>query len=250
MYGDSHSHLDGLTDEQLKAILTEARACGVEIVMGVGTSLDSSEATVKIARRFPGIVASAGVHPWWGTPADLENGARLRDLATQKEVGAIGEIGVDLEKNPTTGDLQLSLLELQLDLAQELDRPILLHCKGGREQVQSLLRKRPSVRGVLHGFNGTAADAQSWLELGLSIGIGVRTFSRNYSPAVEEAVRCIPLDNMLLETDSSARSYKEEGLQPARVADVAAKIAPIHGVTAEEVGRRTTANLKKMLGIR
>jgi len=248
MYSDSHSHLDGYTDEQMATLLAEAKAREVEIVIGVGSDLDRSEATIEVARRFPGITVAVGIHPWWATPADLERGARLRQLLSQKEVAAIGEVGIDLEKNPSTGDVQWPVFEMQLGLARELNMPMLLHCKGAKKEMQDRLRKESSVRGVMHGFAGTAVDAESWMELGLYIGIGMRTLTRNFGPEVQQAIQSIPLDRMLLETDSSVRSYTgEENLQPTTVIEVAERVGRMHGVTGQEVGRLTTANLRAML---
>lgn len=247
MYSDSHSHLQGYSDDQMACLVAEAEAKGVEIIVGVGSTLEISEATLELARRIPCVVPAVGMHPWWVTPAALESGARLRQLASQKEVAVIGEVGIDLEKDSSSADLQWQVFQMQVRLAKDLDLPLMMHCRGAREEMQHLLRKEASVRGVLHGFSGTAADAESWMELGLYIGIGVRTFTRSFTPEVEQAIRAIPLDRMLLETDSSVRSYDSEGLQPAKVVWVAENVARIHGVTPEEVGRRTTANLSAML---
>ncbi|MDO8691462.1 MAG: TatD family hydrolase [Dehalococcoidia bacterium] len=250
MYSDSHAHMDGYTDDQMATVLADAKAKGVDIVVGVGTTLDQSQSTIEIARRFPVIVAAVGVHPWWASPADLEKQTLFRSLASQKGVVAIGEVGIDLEKNPSTAEVQWKVFVLQLGLAKELNKPLLLHCKGARQEMQDLLRREPSIRGVCHGFSGNAADAGSWLDLGLYIGIGVRTLTRNYTPEVESAIRSIPLDRILLETDASVRSFaSEEALRPTKVIEVAETVGRIHGVTPDEVGRRTTANLRTLLGL-
>lgn len=248
MYSDSHSHLDGYEEDQLASALAEARAKGVEMVVGVGTTLETSESTLTLSRRFPEIVPAVGLHPWWAIPLEEEATARLRQLAAQKEVVALGEIGVDLDREPATRDLQWQVFREQVALGRELGLPLLIHCRGAQEEMLELLRKQAPWQGVLHGFNGDLAQAQAWMDLGLHIGIGLRAFTRNPSPALEEAIRAIPLDRMLLETDSSARSYSE-GLQPARVLEVAQLVAGLRGSSPEEVGRRTTANLREMLGL-
>ncbi|MDP2728591.1 MAG: TatD family hydrolase [Dehalococcoidia bacterium] len=249
MYSDSHSHINGYTESQLAVVMEEARAKGVGMVVGVGSNLEASMITIRISRLVPGLIPAVGVHPWWATPLDEEALAQLRQLATQKEVAAIGEVGIDLEREPSTRDLQWQIFRQQVALAQELHLPLILHCRGDRDEVLDLLRSQAAVRGVLHGFGGDQAEAQAWLDLGLYIGIGLRGFTRSHPPAFEQAVRAIPLDRMLLETDSSARSYtSEEGLHPARVLDVAQAVARLHGTTAEEVGRLTTNNLKSLLG--
>ncbi len=250
MYSDSHAHVDGFTDHQMVAVLADAKAQGVDIVLGVGTTLDQSQSTIDISRRFPIIVPAVGVHPWWASPADLEKESLFRSLASEGNVRAIGEVGIDLVKNPSTADVQWKVFELQLGLARDLNKPVLLHCKGARSEMQEMLRKGPSVRGVFHGFTGNAADAGGWLDLGLYIGIGVRSLTRNYTPEVEAAIRSIPLDRMLLETDASVRSFaSEEALQPTKVIEVAEAVGRIHGLAPGEVGRRTTANLRALLGL-
>lgn len=248
MYSDSHSHVDGYTDEQMAAVLAEAKAKGVETIIGVGTTLDTSEEGIQMARRFPAIVPTVGIHPWWAEAKDLNEGGRLKQLASQKEVAAIGEVGIDLEKNPDTADIQWGVFQMQLSLARETGLPMLLHCRGARDRMQEMLRQGPAVRGVLHGFAGTSSEAKSWMDLGLLIGIGIRAFTRNFSAELEQAIRSIPLDRLIIESDSSVRSWdSDENNQPARVVEVAERIAAMHGITPEEVGSRATENLKAML---
>lgn len=140
------------------------------------------------------------------------------------------------------------LQSLILDYRGRRYRPLLLHCKGaGQEVLEELQAQRP-VRGVFHGFAGNRAEAEAWIELGFYVGIGVRAVRRNLSADLEDAIRSMPLGAMLLETDSTVRSYTgEEGLQLAAVTEVAETVARIRGCTPEEVGRQTTANLRAML---
>lgn len=250
MYSDSHCHLDGYQEGQLASLLEAAGAQGVELVVGVGTTLETSENALDWSRRFPIIAPAVGVHPWWATPLDRETSGRLRQLASQKGVAAIGEVGVDLEREPSTRDLQWQVFREQVSLARELDLPLILHCRGAQDEMLELLHKQAPWRGVLHGFYGDLAEIQVWMDLGLYIGIGLRAFTRYASPSLEEAIRAIPLDRMLLETDSSVRSYaSEEANQPARVLEVAQRVARLQGRTPEEVGRRTTANLRALLAV-
>ena len=100
MYGDSHSHVNGYSDDDMARMLAKARSNKVEIVVGVGNTLDSSEATIESSRRFSGLVPAVGIHPWFPTILDKETMERLRRLASQKEVAAIGEVGIDLVKQP------------------------------------------------------------------------------------------------------------------------------------------------------
>lgn len=248
MYSDSHSHVDGYEEGQLTSILEAAKAQGVQMVVGVGTTLEASEITVGLSRRFAMIIPAVGMHPWWAILLDGGTSARLRQLASQKGVAAIGEVGIELELEPIPPrDLQWQLFRDQVALARELGLPLLLHCRGARDEMMELLRGRAPWRGVLHGFTGDPAEAQAWMALGLHIGVGLRALTLNLSPTLEEAIRAIPLDRMLLETDSSVRSYASEGHQPARVLEVAQWVARLKGVTPEEVGRRTTASLKALL---
>jgi len=250
MYSDSHSHLDEHPEGQLASILEQAAAKAVELVVGVATTLEAAETTIDLSRRFPSIVPTVGIHPWMAIPLDVETSSKLRKLAGTKGVAAIGEVGIDLERQPTTGELQWEVLRAQVNLARELGLPLILHCRGARDEMLDLLRGQAPVKGVLHGFTGGPEEARAWMDLGLHIGIGLRAFTRNPSSHLEQTVRAIPLDRMLLETDSSSRSYaSEENLHPGRVVDVAERVARIKGTPPEEVGRRTTANLRAMLGI-
>lgn len=250
MYCDSHCHLDGYEEDQLVTLLENASNKEVEMIVGVGTTLEASEIATDLSRRFPNVVPAVGVHPWWAIPLEGEALATLKRLAGLKGVVAIGEVGIDSERYPDTVELQWQSFRQEVALAKELGLPLLLHCRGDRPRMLEYLRSQGAIRGVLHGFTGDSKEAGGWMDLGLYIGIGLRAFTRDPSPAREEAIASIPLDRILLETDSSPRSYaSEEAMEPARVVDVAQKVARLHGVSAEEVGRRTTANVRALLGM-
>ncbi len=248
MYSDAHLHIDAHPEAQLARILEECRASGVEIVVAVSSTLAAARATIDYARRFPMIIPHVGMHPWHVTPLDEATTSEMRRLAREKDVAGIGEIGIDLEKDPSTGKLQWEAFREQLALARDLSLPLNMHSGGGREQMKAMLKQYLPVRGVLHGFAGDRAAAQSWLDLGLYVSIGVRSFVTPVA-GFEAAVRAIPLNRLLVETDSSARSYAgEEALHPVKVLDVAAKVALLKGATPEDVGRQATANLRALYG--
>lgn len=248
MYADSHCHLNGYADDVLTSLLANARANGVETFVAIAGNLDTSRENLELARRIPDVLPAVGIHPWHAAPLDVSASTSLKQLASQKGVVALGEVGIDLVRQPSTRDIQLAVFRAQLTLAKELDLPVMLHCRGADDETLDVIRAHLPMRGVIHGFLGSRTEVQFWLDLGLCVGIGVRAFARDYAPYIEDAVRSIPLDRLLLETDSSFASCNgPEALQPAKVAELAERVAQVHGCTPEEVGRRTSANLRAML---
>ena len=170
---------------------------------------------------------------------------RLYELARKEQVVAIGEIGLDYARNPETREVQKELLIYQLSLARETSLPVSVHCREAHQDIMSILRKEvgSDIQGTIHGFVGDSAALKDWLELGFYVSIGIRSFVINEAPALLAAVREIPLDRLLTETDAAGG---RDVAGPGDVLSVVEKLASLRGVDAEDIAGGATANLKRL----
>ena len=244
-FSDSHCHLNDYPPERLLEMLEEARTKQVDIIVGMGMDLQSSQEVVRIARSHEAIVAAVGIHPWNAAPLTDELREGLGELAGQEGVVALGEIGLDYARNPETRDTQKELLNYELSLAADTGLPVNIHCREAHQDMMDILRKDAGsgLRGIIHGFSGDRAALEDWLALGFFVSIGRAVLMPEATP-LQEAVPLIPLDRLLTETDSSPR---REGASPTNVLLVVEKLASLRGATVDEIGTAATTNLKRLL---
>lgn len=252
MYFDSHAHLD---DNRFNAdraeIFAQLPACGVDLVMNVGCDLASSVRSVALARQYSFIYAAVGSHPDDAAAVDGTLLERYRALCAEPKVRAIGEIGLDYHYEDVPHVQQLIAFEQQLALAESLKLPVIVHEREAHGDAMDIVRRHPDARGVFHCFSGSAEMALWLAERGWYLGFtGVVTF-KNARRAVE-AVRALPLDRILIETDCpymAPEPYRGRQNDSRYVPLVAAKIAELRGLTAEEFGEISTQNAKRLFGI-
>jgi len=237
-FSDSHCHLDSYTPERLIEVIKEAKSKQVDIMLSVGMSLESSEEVIRLAQSHDRVLAAVGVHPWNPVPPDEDLRQRLAGLARREGVVAISEIGLDYARNPETREVQKELLRYELSLALETGLPVNVHCREAHEDMMNMVRNEigSGLKGNVHGFSGDRAALKEWLDLGFYVSIG-RSLLRDDMESLPEAVRDIPLDRLLTETDASGRGTGS----PADVITVAQKLASIRGETAEQIGDAATA---------
>ncbi len=245
-FSDSHCHLDSSQPELLAEVLEQARVKHVDIMVSMGMTLESSAETVRLARSYEGVLAAVGIHPWNAVPPTDEVRRHLYELANNEHVAAIGEIGLDYARSPQTKGIQRELLRYELSLAQETGLPVNIHCLEAHQDMMDILRQEigSDLRGTIHGFSGDRATLQDWLDFGFYVSIGVRGFVTNEIPSLLTAIREIPLDRLLTETDSAAI---EQLAGPANVLSVVQKLASLREATAEEIANAATENLKRLL---
>ncbi|ODP99847.1 TatD family hydrolase [Salinivibrio sp. DV] len=245
---DSHCHLDKLDYDALHQnvadVLDKAKARGVDYFLSVGVTLDSFPAMLEMIRPYPEVFASCGVHP-----LDIENGFdydRLKALAADDRVVAIGETGLDYHYQPELAEQQQEIFRQHVRLAVELNKPLIIHTRTAREDTLTILREEGAERvgGVLHCFTESYEMAEAAIELGFYISIsGIVTF--NKATELKEVVRRLPLERLLVETDSPYLApvpYRGKQNQPAYVREVAEYIALLKGETVETVCDVTSRN--------
>ena len=252
MYFDSHSHMDDRRfDDDRDGIMDELKSHGVGLLMNVGCDLASSERSVALAERYPFVYAAVGSHPDDADHVDGRLLDRYRALAGHEKVRAIGEIGLDYHYEDVPRARQIIAFEQQLELAEALKLPVIVHEREAHGDAMDIVRRHPDVRGVFHCFSGSKELALWLVERGWYIGFtGVVTF-KNARRAVE-AVQALPLDRILIETDCpymAPEPYRGRRNDSRYVSLVAAKIAEIRGLTPDEAGNITTENAKRLFGI-
>jgi TatD DNase family protein len=221
--------------------------------------LQNAAAVVKQAASEPALFAAVGVHPNSSTTWTDETQSALRILATEKKVVAIGEIGLDYHHKDAPAEVQKKALLAQLELAQELELPVIVHNRESSEDVLAMLldwqaglvraasdlADRP---GVLHSFSGDREMAEKAIAAGYFIGFtGPLTFKN--APDLQALAKDLPVDKILIETDSpflSPHPHRGQRNEPARVALVAEKLAELRGMTQAEVAETTTANAQRL----
>lgn len=242
---DCHCHLETYQPELLAQVLKKARKNHVDIMVSMGSSLESSAKTVKLAQSCEGVVAAVGIHPWWPVEPTDDIRRQLSELAKKKHVVAIGEIGLDYAQNPQTKDVQREVLIYQLSLARETGLPVNIHCIEAHRDMMEILSKEAlsGLKGVIHAFSGNLAELKDWLDLGFYVSFGVRGFVTNEVASLK-AVACeTPSDRLLTETDSLSLPEQQLG-EPTDVVSVVQKLASMRGANVEDIANITSANLK------
>ena len=253
MLFDTHAHLDDRAfDEDRAELLKALPQQGLALVMNPGCSLESSRNAVKIAAENDYIYAAVGSHP---DAADEVNEAVIEEYRTlcklNPKVKAIGEIGLDYHYEDIPREIQLKAFRLQMELARELDLPVIVHEREAHEDGMAVVREFPEVRGVFHCYSGSAEMARQLVNLGWYIGFtGVLTF-KNARKAVEVA-SSIPLERIVLETDCpymAPEPFRGKRNDPGKLYRMAEKLAQIRGLSVEEIHAITLENGKRLYRI-
>lgn len=252
MYFDSHAHLDDTRfDGDRTEIFDTLKEHDIGLVMNVGCDLPSSERSVALAERYPFVYAAVGSHPDDADHVDGRLLDRYRALAAHPKVRAIGEIGLDYHYEDIPRARQIIAFEEQLELAETLKKPVIVHEREAHGDATDIVRRHPDVRGVFHCFSGSKELALWLVERGWYIGFtGVLTF-KNARKAVETA-QVLPLDRILIETDCpymAPEPYRGRRNDSRYVPLVVEKLAELRGLTPEEAGSITTENARRLFGI-
>jgi TatD DNase family protein len=247
---DTHAHLEmDAYDRDREAVLERAAQAGVEVIVTVGTTLPDAEKAVALARRYAPVYAAVGIHPHDVKQVDAATYDALRGLARQPKVVAIGEIGLDFFYNHSPREVQLRRFCEQMDLAAELDLPVIIHDREAHAETLAILQSFSGrLQGVLHCFSGDLAMARKCLEMGFHLSIaGPVTYRK--AEQLREVALAAPLERLLVETDApylAPLPYRGKRNEPAYVAQTARYLAVIRGLPFEELARQTTANARQL----
>lgn len=242
---DTHAHLDDeMFDGDRDEIIEKIHKSGVGFVNNIGASMESSKMSIYLAEKYDFIRAVIGVHPsetFGMTNDDIE---ALRQMAKHPKVVAIGEIGLDYHYDNTDPETQKKWFRTQLDLAKELDMPVVIHDRESKGDCIRILKERDICHGVVHCFSGSAETAKSLLDMGFHISFtGVLTF-KNAKRAIE-ALKVVPMDRLFIETDCpymAPEPHRGKRNDSSLVCHIAEKIAEIKGIPYDDVVKITTEN--------
>jgi TatD DNase family protein len=256
MLCDSHAHLDAPQfDEDRAAALRRAADAGVRAIINVGYNAATWPTTLALASVHPGIFACFGFHPNDAATWDDRVIASLAELHAHPKAVAVGETGLDYYREYAPPERQRAAFTAQLALARALGKPIVIHHREARDDLLAILRAEYAARGPLHGvlhaFSGDSAFAAELLALGLHLGIGGPVTFKN-ATELHDAVRAIPLERIVIETDSpylAPHPHRGRRNESAYVALVAERIAALKGTDRETIAIATTANASRLFGI-
>ena len=254
MLVDSHCHLDHLKldgdDHSLETVLQAARSRGVSQFLSVGVNLEKSRRLIALAEKHSDVKVSIGVHPLQRDLPPLPEIDELIALGDHEQVVAIGETGLDNFYSAETHDWQRESFIRHLKAASVLKKPVIVHTRDARQETLDVLSEHVNTEsaGVLHCFTETLEMAQAAIEMNFYISFsGIITF-RNAAP-LREVVKQIPLERILVETDSpwlAPVPHRGQQNEPQYVVEVARCIADIKGIALEEVAEITTANFQQL----
>jgi TatD DNase family protein len=262
MFIDSHAHLEGNRyDSDREEVLARAKQNGIEAYLAIGNGEGPSTADcgIRLAEKydgkpeFPRIWASVGIHPHEATLANESADVQLLEWAQHPRIIAWGEIGLDYFYDHSPRDLQKSVFTQQMELAQTAKLPIIIHCRPSEnsenawDDCLTIIADQwtqTGLGGILHCFTGSVEHARRALDMGFMISFaGNITFPK--AQPIRDAAQIVPLDRMLIETDSPYLApipNRGKRNEPSFVKEVARQIGELRGLSAEEIGALTTKN--------
>src|SRR5450755_4327806 len=263
MFVDSHAHLEGERfDADRELVLARAKDAGVEtiVAIGSGTGPGSLDCAIQLADKYAHMYATIGIHPHEAKLAQESDFRELEQLAKRAKVIAVGEIGLDYYYDHSPRDVQQNVFLKQMEIAKVAKLPIVIHCRPSEgsenawDDCLGMIEKEWApigLGGVLHCFTGTLAHARKALDLGFMISFaGNVTFPK--AQAIRDAAKEVPLDRMLIETDSPFLApvpNRGKRNEPAFVKETARQIGELRGISTEEVGAHTTRNFYKFFSL-
>jgi TatD DNase family protein len=254
---DTHAHLD---DEQLQSdlpdVVERARTAGVDRILTVGTTAQSSAASIELARRYPGVIAAVGIQPNNIAQAAAGDWDEVVRLAGDPAVQALGETGLDRHWDFTPFPLQEEYFARHLALARERRLPVVIHCRDAQADVVRMLKsefdRHGPIQGVMHSFTADQATADHCVAIGLHISFaGMVTFKN--AQALREVAAQIPAESLLVETDSpylSPLPLRGRRNEPAHLVHTLECLARVRDTEAADLARQTTWNALELFRVR
>ncbi|MFC1918904.1 TatD family hydrolase [Chloroflexota bacterium] len=258
---DTHAHLDMEPfDEDRTEVIARALDSGVSKIITVGINLESSKKATELAEKQAGVFAAAGIHPHEVERVTKGDIASLARIAAHPAVVAIGETGLDFYRDLSPREIQLRVLQWQLELADNLELPVIIHCRQAEEDMLALLHDWTSShngshgqpRGVIHCFSGDTDTARQYLDMGFFISFGAY-IGYPSSKHLHAVIRDIPQDRLVVETDSPflpPQNHRGQRNEPAYLPLTIEILAKIRKMSPEAAARETTRNAHRLFRIR
>lgn len=251
---DSHAHLDFKHfDRDRDEMLQRAEAHGVKLIINVGVNLATARESILLSEKYPMIYAAVGIHPHYAAQASDGYLEELREMARHPKVVALGEMGLDYYRDRSPRWQQWNVFSQQLQLAREINKPIIIHSRDAHAETGALLEDEgiPAAGGVMHCFSGDLKLAERMMELGLYISIaGPVTYPR--SGVLKQVAAAIPAERLLVETDAPylpPAPWRGKRNEPAYTTFTVEEIASLRGVTAEDLGKICLENTRRLFSL-
>jgi len=247
IFTDSHCHL---TAPGAEVALARAREQGVRGFVVPGTKLQDAPAAIAVAQKHDDVWAAVGFHPHEAKDCDDAAFAEIERLATNANVVAIGEAGLDYHYMHSPREVQLAVLERHIDLAKRLDKPIIIHNRESTDDMVAIL-ERSGARGILHSYTESLEVAKTLIDRGYYISFsGIVTFRT--AGSLREVAKALPRDRVLIETDTPYLApvpFRGRDNEPAYVVKIAELLATLWATTIEEVAATTTSNFERAFSV-
>ncbi|MGL4910662.1 MAG: TatD family hydrolase [Cetobacterium sp.] len=247
---DTHCHLDNEQFDLDRLEVIDRIKEKLEFCVNIGYDLKSSDVSLELAKKNDFIYATVGIHPTDISDYNDEIEQKLEEMAKDSKVVAIGEIGLDYHWMTEPKEVQQDIFKKQLQLAQRVNKPVVIHTRDAMEDTVNILKEFPEIKGVIHCYPGSVETAKILIDR-FYLGIGGTLTFKNAKKTVE-VVKDIPLDRIVLETDAPYLTpipFRGKRNEPIYVQYVAEKIAEIKEISLEEVIKVTTENAKKLYNI-
>ena len=246
MLFDTHVHLNSkMYKNDLDEVIGRALVAGVTRMAVIGFDGPSNAHAIELAEKHESIYAVVGIHPSDARSATEDSWAVLREQLAHPKVVALGECGFDYYHDTSFNDIQRVVFERQLEIAKEMDMPIVVHMRDSVDDVYRMLKEKgQGLSGVIHCYSGDVKMMQKFLDLGFYIGLdGPVTFKNAHD--VHEVAKAVPINRLVIETDApylTPAPYRGKRNEPAYVSYVAERIAELKGMSYEDICRITTEN--------
>lgn len=249
---DSHCHLDYFKGEELDAVIGRARAAGVAEMVSIGTSLEQSRRILSLVEDKPGIWCSVGIHPQHAHEEPVPEPAMLAAMTRHPKVVGIGESGLDYFYDTAPPEVQKAGFRAHIRAARLAGLPLAIHARDADADIAAILREEREEGGpfdfLLHCFSSGRGLAEAALELGGYISFsGILTFPK--SDELRSIAADVPAERLLVETDSPYLApvpFRGKRNEPAHVAETAARLAEVRGLSREALADLTTANFRRL----
>ncbi len=247
---DTHCHINLKDFNEDFGDVIERIETRLESVINVGFDLKSSEESVKLSNKYESIYATVGIHPHDASTYDGFAEARLRELAKNPKVLAIGEIGLDYYRNLSPKEIQKEVFKKQIELALEIGKPVVIHCRDAYEDTINILKEYKNIKGIMHSYSGSYETAKILMDRFYFSISGPVTFKN--AVTLREMVEKLPIEKILVETDSpylTPEPFRGKRNEPCYVEYVAKMVAEVKGVSYDEIIKITNENTKKAFGM-
>lgn len=246
MFVDTHCHIFKSDYDNIDEVLNNASNNNVKYYINNGSDREYNKEVLELVKEYDNMYGALGIHPEAVDDYSLDDIEFIKNNLSNEKIVAIGEIGLDYYYTKENKDEQISLLEMQLSLAEEYNLPVIIHSRDATEDTINTLKKF-NCRGTIHSFSGSLETAKIYIKMGYLLGVnGVITF-KNCN--IKDVIKEVGLDNIVLETDSPYLTpvpYRGMQNNPSHILDIAKFVSELYNVSLEELSYRTNENIKRM----